>query len=161
MGGRAPRLYYITQAETAPPVFVILASSPDSVHFSYQRFVANQLRETFGFDGVPIKIVYRERRRGGRGRKEAAEIEAGPAPAPKTGRRPKPGDTEVPRRPKRVVEPKVAAKAAKAAPDTDEADDAKAAAAPAKRPRRTIPKAQERTAAARAARRKFGKPRRS
>ena len=160
MGGRAPRLYYITQAETAPPVFVILASSPDSVHFSYQRFVANQLRETFGFDGVPIKIVYRERRRGGRGRKEAAEIEAGPTPAPKTGRRPKPGDTEVPRKPKRVlVDPKVAAKAAEAAAESG--DDAKAAAPPKKRPRRTVPKAQERTAAARAERKKFGKPRRS
>ena len=101
MGGRAPRLYYITQAETAPPVFVILASSPDSVHFSYQRFVANQLRKHFEFDGVPIRIVYRERRRGGKGRKEAAEIEARPAPAPKTGRRPQPGDTMVPRKPKR------------------------------------------------------------
>lgn len=69
MGGSAPRLYYITQAETAPPVFVILASSPDNVHFSYQRFVANQLRKAFGFGGVPIRIVYRERRRG-RGRNE-------------------------------------------------------------------------------------------
>jgi GTP-binding protein len=66
MGGKAPRLYYITQAETAPPVFVILSSAPDAVHFSYQRFVVNQLRKTFGFEGVPIKVVYRERRRGKR-----------------------------------------------------------------------------------------------
>jgi GTP-binding protein len=71
-GGRAPRLYYITQAETAPPTFVIMASSPESVHFSYQRFVANQLRKHFGFDGVPIKIVYREKRRG-RKKGEVAE----------------------------------------------------------------------------------------
>jgi hypothetical protein len=105
MGGRAPRLYYITQAETAPPVFVVLASSPDSVHFSYQRFVANQLREHFTFDGVPLRIVYRERRRGGRGRTETELIEAMPAPAPKTGRRPAPGDTIVPRKPKRVPAP--------------------------------------------------------
>ena len=63
-GGRAPRLYYITQAETSPPVFVVIASSPESVHFSYQRFVVNQLRKAFGFDGVPIKVVYREKRRG-------------------------------------------------------------------------------------------------
>ena len=163
MGGRAPRLYYITQAETSPPVFVILASSPDSVHFSYQRFVANQLREHFEFDGVPIKIVYRERRRGGRGRKEAALIEAAPAPAPKTGRRPKPGDTEVPRRPrqvKAVIDP-VAAKAAATANAAAEETDAKTPAPPPKRPRRATPKAQERTAAARAERRKFGKPRRS
>ncbi|MDB4941906.1 MAG: GTP-binding protein EngA [Labilithrix sp.] len=77
MGGSAPRLYYITQAETSPPVFVILASAPDNVHFSYQRFVANQLRKAFGFEGVPIRIVYRERRRGGRGRaEETAQVEA-------------------------------------------------------------------------------------
>lgn len=155
MGGRAPRLYYITQAETAPPVFVILASSPDAVHFSYQRFVANQLREHFDFEGVPIRIVYRERRRGGRGRKEAALIEAMPAPAPKTGRRPAPGDTLVPRKPKRPA-PEPAAEKAPAA-------GAKAAAStrqPPKKRSRPTPKAQERTAAARAERRKFGKPRR-
>lgn len=72
-GGRAPRLYYITQAETSPPVFVILSSSPDSVHFSYQRFVVNQLRKHFDFEGVPIRVVYRERRRG---RARAIEVEA-------------------------------------------------------------------------------------
>jgi GTP-binding protein len=64
MGGRAPRLYYITQAETAPPLFVVISSAPDSVHFSYQRFVTNQLRKHFGFEGVPIKVVYRDKRRG-------------------------------------------------------------------------------------------------
>jgi len=63
-GGRAPRLYYITQAETAPPVFVVISSSPEAVHFSYQRFVVNQLRKHFGFEGVPIRVVYREKRRG-------------------------------------------------------------------------------------------------
>jgi GTP-binding protein len=62
-GGRAPRLYYITQAETAPPLFVIMASSPESVHFSYQRYVTNQLRKHFNFDGTPVKVAYRERRR--------------------------------------------------------------------------------------------------
>jgi GTPase len=63
MGGRAPRLFYVTQAETAPPVFVVIASSPDSVHFSYQRFVVNQLRKRFGFEGVPLRVVYRGRRK--------------------------------------------------------------------------------------------------
>lgn len=66
MGGKAPRLYYITQAETAPPTFVVITSAPDAVHFSYQRFVANQLRKHFGFEGVPLRIVYREKRRGKR-----------------------------------------------------------------------------------------------
>ena len=154
MGGRAPRLYYITQAETAPPVFVILASSPDSVHFSYQRFVANQLRKHFDYDGVPIRIVYRERRRGGKGRKEAALIEAGPAPAPKTGRRPAPGDTAVPRKPPRKPA------AAKKATAKDTETTATVAPAKKKRAARGIPKAQERTAVARAERRKFGKPHR-
>lgn len=65
-GGKAPRLYYITQAETAPPTFVVITSAPDSIHFSYQRFVANQLRTHFGFEGVPLRVVYREKRRGKR-----------------------------------------------------------------------------------------------
>jgi len=64
MGGRAPRLFYITQAETAPPTFVVISSSPEAVHFSYQRFVVNQLRKHFDFEGVPVRVVYRERRRG-------------------------------------------------------------------------------------------------
>jgi GTP-binding protein len=63
MGGRAPRLFYVTQAETAPPVFVVISSSPEAVHFSYQRFVVNQLRKRFGFEGVPIRVVYKGRRR--------------------------------------------------------------------------------------------------
>ena len=79
MGGRAPRLYYITQAETSPPVFVVLASSPEAVHFSYQRFVVNQLRQAFDFDGVPIRVVYRERRRA-RSRGIEAEAKASELP---------------------------------------------------------------------------------
>ena len=63
MGGRAPRLFYITQAESAPPTFIIIASSPESVHFSYQRFVSNQLRKRFGFEGAPLRIFYKGRRR--------------------------------------------------------------------------------------------------
>ncbi len=65
-GGKAPRLYFITQAETAPPVFIVMASAPEAVHFSYQRFVVNQLRKHFGFKGVPIRVLYKERRRGKR-----------------------------------------------------------------------------------------------
>jgi GTPase len=62
-GGRAPRLYYITQAETSPPLFVVMASDPEKIHFSYQRYVMNQLRDTFGFDGVPVRVRYKPRRR--------------------------------------------------------------------------------------------------
>jgi GTPase len=62
-GGRAPRLYYVTQAETAPPVFVVMCSSPAHVRDSYQRFVQNQLRRTFAFHGVPLIVHFRRSRR--------------------------------------------------------------------------------------------------
>ena len=65
MGGRAPRLYYVTQAETAPPTFIVMTNAPDSIHFSYRRFVANQLRKHFGFEGVPIRVHYKGRRKKG------------------------------------------------------------------------------------------------
>ncbi len=64
-GGRAPRLFFITQAESKPPVFVVQASDPDKIHFSYQRYVQNQIRKAFGFEGVPIVVHYKRRRRRG------------------------------------------------------------------------------------------------
>jgi GTP-binding protein len=63
MGGRSPRLYYVTQAEVGPPTFVAMTNAPDSIHFSYRRFVVNQLREKFGFEGVPVRVHYKARRR--------------------------------------------------------------------------------------------------
>jgi GTP-binding protein len=63
MGGRAPRLYYVTQAEVAPPTFIVMTNAPDSIHFSYRRFVMNQLRKHFGFEGVPVRVHYKPRRR--------------------------------------------------------------------------------------------------
>jgi GTP-binding protein len=65
MGGRAPRLYYVTQAEVAPPTFVVMSNAPDSIHFSYRRFVVNQLRKSFGFEGSPVRVHYKARRRRG------------------------------------------------------------------------------------------------
>jgi GTP-binding protein len=62
-GGRAPRLYYMTQAETAPPVFVVMCNAPEAVKASYRRFVANQVRTNFGFDSVPVIIHFRARSR--------------------------------------------------------------------------------------------------
>ena len=62
-GGKAPRLFYITQAETAPPLFVVIASDPAAIHFSYRRYVVNQLRKAFGLSGVPVRVKYIERRR--------------------------------------------------------------------------------------------------
>jgi GTPase len=63
MGGRAPRLYYVTQAEVAPPTFIAMTNAPDSIHFSYRRYVVNQLRERFGFEGSPVRVHYKARRR--------------------------------------------------------------------------------------------------
>lgn len=58
-GGRSVRLYYVTQARAAPPVFVVSTNQPDRVHFSYQRYVSNQIRERFGFEGTPVIVHYR------------------------------------------------------------------------------------------------------
>jgi GTP-binding protein len=63
MGGRAPRLYYVTQAEVAPPTFVVMTNAPEAIHFSYRRYVVNQLRQHFGFEGTPVRVLYRARRR--------------------------------------------------------------------------------------------------
>jgi GTPase len=58
-GGRSVRLYYVTQVRSGPPVFMVSTNHPDRVHFSYQRYVANQIRERFGFDGTPVIVHYR------------------------------------------------------------------------------------------------------
>jgi GTP-binding protein len=73
--GRRPKIFYATQVAVAPPTFVFFAKDAGSVHFSYQRYLENQIREAYGFDGTPIRIFFRERsaielpRRSGRGRK--------------------------------------------------------------------------------------------
>ncbi|MEM6955807.1 MAG: ribosome biogenesis GTPase Der [Myxococcota bacterium] len=66
---RAPRLYYVTQAQTRPPVFVVVTNHPKYVHFSYQRYVVNQIRERFGFEGTPIRVRYRDKDRNSTRRK--------------------------------------------------------------------------------------------
>jgi GTPase len=61
--GKAPRIYFLTQVEASPPLFIAWASFPDSIKASYQRFVENQIRKEFGFQSVPVHVVYRERER--------------------------------------------------------------------------------------------------
>ncbi|RHW49900.1 ribosome biogenesis GTPase Der [Bombilactobacillus bombi] len=56
------RLYYLTQVATTPPTFVVFVNDPDLFHFSYERFIINQLRTTFDFTGTPIKIIARKRK---------------------------------------------------------------------------------------------------
>ncbi|HJK96920.1 MAG TPA: ribosome biogenesis GTPase Der [Polyangiaceae bacterium LLY-WYZ-14_1] len=57
------RLYYVTQAQVRPPTFVVVVNEPNLVHFSYQRYVVNQIRDRFGFEGTPVRVRYRARRR--------------------------------------------------------------------------------------------------
>lgn len=64
---RPVRLYYITQAETRPPRFVVVTNEPEGIHFSYQRYVVNALRERFGFVGTPVRVSYRPKSRRERG----------------------------------------------------------------------------------------------
>ena len=59
--GRPIRLYYITQAAVRPPTFVLFANAPTGVPDPYLRYIENQLRETFGFTGTPIRIKLRKR----------------------------------------------------------------------------------------------------
>ncbi len=59
--GKRPKFFYGTQVAVAPPTFVFFARDAGSVHFSYQRYLENQLREAYGFDGTPIRLVFRER----------------------------------------------------------------------------------------------------
>ena len=59
--GKRPKIFYATQAAVAPPTFVFFAREAASVHFSYQRYLENRLRETFGFLGTPLRLVFRER----------------------------------------------------------------------------------------------------
>ena len=59
--GKRLKIYYMTQASVAPPTFVIFCNNAELFHFSYQRYIENCLRETFGFSGTPIRIIIRER----------------------------------------------------------------------------------------------------
>ena len=63
--GRRLRLYYITQVAVKPPTFVIFINDKELTHFSYTRYIENQIRNTFGFRGTPIRFIYRERKEKG------------------------------------------------------------------------------------------------
>lgn len=56
---RLPKIYYMTQASVKPPTFVLFVNEPELIHFSYVRFIENRLRESFGFEGTPIRLVLR------------------------------------------------------------------------------------------------------
>jgi GTP-binding protein len=59
--GRRLRIYYTTQVSVQPPTFVVFVNEPELMHFSYERFLQNRLRESFGFEGTPIRLITRAR----------------------------------------------------------------------------------------------------
>lgn len=60
--GKRLKIYYATQIGVAPPSFVFFVNDPELVHFSYERYLENQLREAYGFEGSPLRITFRRRR---------------------------------------------------------------------------------------------------
>ncbi|MBE6661061.1 MAG: ribosome biogenesis GTPase Der [Ruminococcaceae bacterium] len=59
--GKRLKIYYMTQNAVAPPTFVLFCNSIELFHFSYQRYIENCLRETFGFEGTPIKMIIKQK----------------------------------------------------------------------------------------------------
>jgi len=59
--GRRVKFYFATQVATRPPAFVIFTNQPENIHYSYERYLINKFREAFGFDGVPLRIMFRGR----------------------------------------------------------------------------------------------------
>lgn len=59
--GRRLKIYYITQASTRPPTFILFVNDKELAHFSYVRYIENKIRESFGLCGTPVKFIIRER----------------------------------------------------------------------------------------------------
>ena len=59
--GRQGKIYYASQVSVRPPKFVIFVNDKSLIHFSYVRYLENQIRDNFGFDGTPIQLMLRER----------------------------------------------------------------------------------------------------
>lgn len=62
--GKRLKIYYMTQPSTRPPTFVFFVNNAELFHFSYQRYLENQIREVFGLDGTPVRFIVRERGEG-------------------------------------------------------------------------------------------------
>ena len=98
-----PKIFYATQVAVAPPTFVFFARHADQVHFSYKRFLENQLRAEFGFDGTPIRLIFRERASDRVGR-EKGSGRGRSGGGPRTGR-PRTGQAAPARRPTPANQP--------------------------------------------------------
>ena len=59
--GKRLKIYYMTQASVAPPTFIIFANSIELFHFSYQRYIENCIRNTFGLEGTPVILSIRQK----------------------------------------------------------------------------------------------------
>jgi GTP-binding protein len=59
--GKRLKIYYMTQISVAPPTFVIFCNNAELFHFSYQRYIENCLRQTFGFKGTPVRLIIRQK----------------------------------------------------------------------------------------------------
>ena len=55
------KIYYLAQIRVAPPSFVLFCNYPESIHFSYKRFLENKLRDSFEYDGAPLKLIFKKR----------------------------------------------------------------------------------------------------
>lgn len=60
---RPIKLNYMTQVKVKPPTFVISTNFPEGIHFSYERYLMNQIRETYGFEGVPVRLIFKKKRK--------------------------------------------------------------------------------------------------
>lgn len=60
--GRRMKIFYTTQVDTKPPTFIFFVNDPQALHYSYERYLQNQLRENFNFKGTGIKLIFRERK---------------------------------------------------------------------------------------------------
>ena len=59
--GKRLKVLYVTQADVNPPTFVFFVNDAKLMHFSYERYIENRLRDAFGFFGTPIKLIFRNR----------------------------------------------------------------------------------------------------
>jgi GTP-binding protein len=82
--GRAGRIYYVSQVDVRPPRFMVSVNDPSLIHFSYRRYLVNELRKAFGFQGVPLLVHYRSHREEA---KEAKRAERGRARALRDSRK--------------------------------------------------------------------------
>jgi GTP-binding protein len=60
--GKRLKIFYMTQVAVKPPTFVLFINDKELMHFSYTRYIENQIREAFGFKGTPLRLLSRERR---------------------------------------------------------------------------------------------------